>query len=86
MLPPSGGSFISLSLQPSLYPPQDVGNRPAEGSLRAGGDVRGSQRRRCGGRPHQRAHVALLHGALRRGQDQAHAHFQGRLQVSVRRL
>lgn len=82
LLLPSRRSFISLSLQPSLCPPQDVGDRPAEGSLRAGGDVRGPQRRRSSGRPHQRAHVTLLHGALWGGQDQAHAHFQGRLQVS----
>lgn len=63
-----------------------MGDGTAEGSVRAGGDVRGPQRRRPGGRPRQRAHVALLHGALRGEQDQAHAHFQGRLQVSDGRM
>lgn len=74
--------FVCFLIQTlhSLY--QNLGNRPAKGSMCTGVYICGPWRRSCCRRSGQCLHVALLHRALRRQQVQTHTYFQDRLQVS----
>lgn len=76
--------FLCLLIQTLVSLQQNMGNRPAKGSMCTGVYICGTWRRTCCRRSGQCPHLTLLHRALRSQQVQTHPYFPDWLQVRER--